>query len=518
LRTLQKISFIRILTIFRSGLTVAAFTLVSRIFGLIRELFIANLFGAGSTADAVNVAFKLPNLFRRIFGEGALSTVFIPIFNEKLIESDLSARKFTGKIFVLLTATLIALCIVMQLFMPSLMFLIAPGFYEDKDKFDLTVLLCRITVPYLIFISISALFGGILNSVRRFAAFAFSPVILSLVVVIGTQALQDKYGGAVSISISVILAGIVQVLFMYYCVRQANLTFPLIFQYKDKDVNRFLRNMGPATLSAGAGQLGLFVSQSIASFIPGAVSILSYADRIYQFPLSIIGITFGTILLPELSKIYKLNDLSAANFVQNKAIKVALLLSLPAAAGIIILSHPIIHIIFERGQFGAADTIKTAEAISAFAFGLPAFVLAKIITPIFYANGDTKTPLKITVLTLMANIIFNIILLKPFAHVGIALGTSIASWFNVWLLYRYAVKAGKLQLDESLKDYTLKILLSSGLMSLIIFTAKVYGNSYFYSSSTFVKVSYLSASIAAGGGTILVVVVALGLHKILLAK
>lgn len=506
------------MTIFRSGLTVAIFTLISRIFGLIRELFIANLFGAGATADVVNVAFKLPNLFRRIFGEGALSTVFIPIFNEKLLESDASARSFTGKIFVLLTATLIILTVVMLFFMPSLMYAIAPGFHEDIEKFNLTVLLCRITLPYLIFISIAALFGGILNSVRKFAAFAFTPVILSLIVVIGTLVLQKNYTPAVSVSLSVIIAGMLQVLFMFYCVRRANLSFPLVFQYKDPDVNKFLKNMGPATLSAGAGQLGLFISQSIASFIPGAVSILSYADRIYQFPLSIIGITFGTILLPELSKIYKSNDKGAANLVQNKAIKVALLLSLPAALGIVILSHPIIHIIYERGQFTPQDTIKTAQAISAFALGLPAFVLAKIITPIFYANGDTKTPLKITILTLIANIIFNIALMKPLQHVGIAFGTSMAAWLNVWLLHRYAKRFGTLQLDKSLVNYSFKILVSSFAMSLVILLIRDYGDAYYYSTSTLIKVGYLGASVAAGGSVIFLATIALGMHKILLSK
>lgn len=478
----------------------------------------ASLFGASTTADAVNVAFKLPNLFRRIFGEGALSTVFIPIFNEKLIESDLSARKFTGKIFVLLTLTLIILTIIMQLLMPSLMFVIAPGFYEDKDKFNLTVLLCRITLPYLIFISITALFGGILNSVRRFAAFAFSPVILSLVVVLGTLSLQKHYTSAISISISVIIAGILQVLFMFYCLKRANLTFPLVFKHKDKDVNKFLKNMGPATLSAGAGQLGLFLSQSIASFIPGAVSILSYADRIYQFPLSIIGVSFGTILLPELSKTYKLNDTHSANSIQNKAIKVALLLSVPAALGIISLSHPIIHIIYERGEFTVLDTTKTAEAISAFALGLPAFVLSKIITPIFYANGDTKTPLKITIFTLISNVILNIILMQPFAHVGIALGTAIAAWFNIWLSYKYAKRLGKLHLDKSLKNYSLKILLCSAITTVMILLFKYYGSSYYYSASMLVKVGCLGATVAFGGFTILVAAIWLDLHKILLSK
>ncbi|CAG2172373.1 unnamed protein product [Oppiella nova] len=247
---------------------VACFTLISRIFGLIRELFIASLFGATNIADSVNVAFKLPNLFRRIFGEGALVSSFIPIFNEKILES--------------------------------------------KD--------------------------------------------------------------------------------------------------------------------------------SATSFIEGAISILSYADRIYQFPLSLIGVTLGTILLPELSKIYKLNDLKQAVKIQNEAIKIGLLLSLPAAFGIIALADPIIHIIYERGEFSLEDRVKTAEAISAFAIGLPAFILIKILTPIFYANQDTKTPLKITIYSLIINTLLNIILMIKFSHVGIALGSSIAAWYNAFLLYKYTKK------------------------------------------------------------------------------
>jgi putative peptidoglycan lipid II flippase len=501
-----------------SGITIAFFTFLSRIFGLVRELFIASLFGAGSTADSVNVAFKLPNLFRRIFGEGALSTVFIPIFNEKMLQSRDAARNFTGEIFTLLLLTLVTLVILMQIFMPFLMFIIAPGFNEDKDKFDLTILLCRITMPYLIFISVTALFGGILNSVKKFAAFAFSPVILSIIVIVGTVILKKQLLSSVSISLSLLIAGCAQVIFMFYCIAKAGLTFPLIFKPSDKDVQKFLLNMGPATISSGTQQLNLFISQSIASFLPGAVSILSYADRIYQFPLSIIGVTFGTILLPELSKIYKINNFDQAARVLNKAIKAGLLLSMPAAFGIIALSQPIIHIIYERGAFTADDTIKTAQAISGFAIGLPAFVLIKILTPIFYANQDTKTPLKITIYSLATNTILNFILLVPLGTTGIALGSSAAAWYNVWLLSKYMQKYNGFSISPTIKLFFLKVLFSCVIMTLVILIIDYYYGVYFYSESLLLSILVLTTTIAAGVLIFLSMSLYLRLHKTLLLK
>jgi putative peptidoglycan lipid II flippase len=488
-------------TLFRSGIIVAIFTLISRIFGLARELFVASLFGANNIADSVNVAFKLPNLFRRVFGEGALSAVFIPIFNAKMLESTDSARHFTGCVFTILLIILVILIVLMQIFMPSLMFIIAPGFHEDHDKFKLTVTLCRITMPYLVFISVVALFGGILNSVKRFAAFAFSPVILSVTVIITTTILQQTIDQALSISWSLVVAGLLQIIFMFYCVARVGLSFPLVFEPFNQDMKKFLYNMGPATISSGVQQLNLFISQSIASFIEGAISILSYADRIYQFPLSIIGVTFATILLPALSRSYQMKDLVQVAKIQNNAIKISLLLSLPAAFGIMILSEPIIHIIYQRGAFTYLDTIKTAQAISAFAIGLPAFILSKILMPIFYANQDTKTPLRITLYSLTANTLLNVILMMPFDHVGIALGSSIAAWYNIWLLCKYAKKYGDFFIDKKLFAYCGRVLLSCGIMVLIIFIIKYFYSEYFYSEYFLVKFAMLAVTILAGAIT-----------------
>ncbi|MCC8418462.1 MAG: murein biosynthesis integral membrane protein MurJ, partial [Rickettsia endosymbiont of Glossina mortisans submortisans] len=467
--------------LFRSGVVVAFFTLISRIFGLVREQFIASLFGSTPMGDSINVAFKLPNLFRRIFAEGALSSVFIPIYNEKMLISKKAANNFSGEVFTLLLLTLIVIIALMQIFMPQLMLFIAPGFHGKKEKFELTVFLCRITIPYLIFVSLTALLGGILNSVKKFAAFAFSPVILSVCVIIFTLTFDNYIESTISISLSLIIAGILQVSFMFVCVKRADLNFPIIFNPSDPDVKKLLINMGPATISSGVQQLNLFISQSIASFIEGAISILSYADRIYQFPLSIIGTSFSTILLPELSKIYKSNDIVAAKKIQNNAIRMGLLLSLPATFGIIILSHPIINIIYERGVFTPQDTTNTAEAISAFALGLPAFILAKILTPIFYANGDTKTPLKITLFSIIINTGMNLLLMDSLKHIGIAVGTSIAAWYNLGLLYSYTTKQNKLHIEAGIKLFCGKILLCCIIMSIIIALIKYYYLEYFYS-------------------------------------
>ncbi len=499
---------------FRSSIIVAFFTLISRIFGLARELFIASLFGANDTADGVNIAFKLPNLFRRIFGEGALSSAFIPIFNEKILESDAKARKFSGKIFTILLISLVLIVGLMQIFMTSVMFIIAPGF--TGEKLELTILLCRITMPYLICISIASLFGSILNSLKRFASFAFIPVILSLSVIFGTLIL-NKQGIAypISVSLSVLVAGLLQVAFMLYCIIKARMTFSLSLNLGCGDVRRFLANMWRTTIGSGATQLHLFFSQSIASFIPGAVSTLAYADRIYQFPLSIIGITFSTILLPELSKIYKQNDLTQALNVQNKAIKIGLTLSIPAAIGIIMLSHPIIHIIYERGAFTAEDTIKTARAIAVFSFGLPAFVLSKILTPIFYASGDTKTPLRITINSLIINSILNLVLMIPFGYLGIAFGSLIAAWYNVWLLYKSANKLGKLFILPEMKIFCVKLFVGCFFMLLVLMLFNSYYGIYLYSESLGIKTLALGSSIISAMLIFLLVSIYSGLIKMI---
>lgn len=502
----------------KSGLIVAFFTLLSRFFGLARELFIAATFGSTAVADCVNIAFKFPNFFRRIFGEGALSAVFIPIFNEKLLSSKNDARIFTGEIFTLLLLVLIVLTLLMQIFMPYLMVIIAPGFFAEGDKYDLTVLLCRMTMPYMIFVSITALFGGMLNSIGRFAAFAFVPIIMNISVIIVTIALRSDIAPQYGVAISLIVAGILQVGFMFYCVYRNDLTFPLKFNPKDKDVSKLLRNMGPATLGSGTQQLNLFISQSIASFIPGAVSILSYADRLYQLPLALIGITFGTILLPELSKIYSSGNLDKANILQNRAAQVGFLISLPAMVGLFVLAHPIIYLIFQRGEFTSSDTTLTANALAVFSLGLPAYVFAKILIPIFYANQDTRTPFKISVKSLVVNVTLNIALMIPFGYIGIAAGSSLAAWYNVYLLNKHAKTYGNYTLSTETFSVLTKIAICSLLMGEFIYISLGQIEEYFYNDSLIIRAASLLGTITLAIALYLIMVIIFKLHKILFNK
>jgi putative peptidoglycan lipid II flippase len=481
-------------TLFKSGFIVACCTFLSRIFGLTRELFIAAVFGTGSAADSVNVAFKLPNLFRKIFAEGALSLVFIPIFNQKLTSSEKDAKRFAGEVFGFLILVLFALIFLMEVFMPQIILILAPGFHHTKEKYELTILLSRITMPYLIMISLVALYGGILNSIGKFFAFAFSPVIMNIVIISFAFFLKNRLLPEFAISIALVIAGILQLFFMLISVYKSGMLFKIHISKPDDDAKILAKGLGPAILTSGVAQLNLFISQSIASFIPGAVSILSYAERIYQFPLSIIGIAFGTILLPQLSQLYKMQKFTEAHKMLNEAIKISLFLSIPCLFGIYALKFEIINIIYQRGAFTEQDTISTANAMAAFAVGLPAFILAKVLMPAFYARNDTKTPMRLTIYSLSLNTILNIVLMYPFEHIGIALGSSIAAWVNIYFLAKYS----DLHLKKNIISEIVKTLISSVMMVICIYILKYLLHDQIYFGSALLKASYLLAIIIFG--------------------
>ena len=483
---------------FKSGFIVAFCTLLSRIFGLFRELCVAAIFGTSQVADSVNVAFKLPNLFRRIFGEGALSLVFIPLFNQKLANSQKEAKRFSGEIFGFLIVILVILILVLEILMPQIIFVIAPGFHLMPEKYFLTILLSRITIPYLFFISFVALYGGILNSIGQFFSFAISPVIMNIVIILYTLSLKNYILPEFAISISMILAGILQLAFMIFSAYKYGMLFKIRFTKPSNDTKVLAKALVPAILTSGIAQLNLFISQSIASFIPGAVSILSYAERIYQFPLSIIGIAFGTILLPKLSKLYKMNEIKEASKTLNDAIKASLLLSIPCFFGIYALKFEIIHIIYQRGIFTEMDTINTSNTMAAFAVGLPAFILSKVLMPVFYARNDTKTPLKITAYSLSLNTILNIIFMYQAGVIGIALGSSIASWVSIYLIlyFIHSPQGDKLiVLDAEIVNSILKILICSLIMTIFIFCAKYLLYNQLHLGFTIIKACYLLAII-----------------------
>lgn len=480
------------MSLIRSGTIVTLFTLLSRFVGLARELFIAYCFGASSTADSVNIAFKLPNLFRRVFGEGALSLVFVPIYNQKLLQSQDKASHFASKVFWMLGFWLSFITLVMELLMPQLMMILAPGFYTDPEKFLHTIFLCRITTPYLIFVCLCALFGGALNSHRKFALFAFVPSLVSMMIIALPLLTEGMLATDTAMALGVLLAGIIQIILMYLGARKAGIRITFCHTaMRDKDIKTLIKKMVPASMTAGLMQINLFISQSISSFLPGAVSILSYAERLYQFPLSMIGIAFGTVLLPELSRLYKQNQIEDANHTQNNAIKLGLFLSCAAALGMIMLAEPIVHLVYERGEFDPADTARTAMTLQAFAIGLPAFTLNKIFLPFFYAKGDTKRPMMITGIVMLINTAANIILMQFWGVAGIAAGSSLAAWCGVGIMYYYAHIQG-----FSISSNFWKFLLSN-IVILICMGGCIYylqnlllGN--FYNESLLLKITILA--------------------------
>jgi len=504
------------MNLLKSGIIVTLLTLFSRIFGFAREVSFASIFGTNQIADCVNIAFKFPNLFRRILGEGALSTVFIPIYSKKLVASQKEAHKFSSEIFIMLTLMLICLTCILQILMPFLIILIAPGFLYNNEKYNLTITLCRITLPYVIFISITALFGGMLNSIRKFFAFAFVPIIMNICVLSILYLTKEIIKPHYSISYSLIISGIMQTIFMYFCLHKAGLKFSIALNFTDPDVKILIQRMGPATLSAGAQQINLFIAQSIASFLPRAISILSYADRLYQLPLSLVGVTFSTILLPELSKLYKNHNYIEANLLQNKAIKIAIIISIPTMFGLLTLSQMIVNLIYERGAFSLNDTQLTANALSILSFGLPAFTLVKILNPIFYANLDTKTPAKISLHSIIINIILNIVLAFNYSHLGIAMGSSITAWINFWLLKQHAKKIANFTISHDTKTLSVKVIICSLIMYLVILILlKYFVQLYYLTSILITKIIILFGIITVAIIVFTISAYLFNIHKIL---
>ena len=480
------------LSLIKSGVTIASLTFLSRIFGLLRELVIANFFGTNMFADSINTAFKFPNLFRRIFGEGALSAVFVPIYTQKYMISDKKAEKFASEIFSMLLLVLTLLTILFQIFMPFVIKLLAPGFIADTTKFNISVLLCRITMPYMFFISMSALLGGMANSHKHFASFAFIPIILNIAIIISALVGNNDITKSIYIAIGILFGGAMQFAFMLYATKCMGIKYKFApFTTLSKDSYLFLKNMIPATIGSSVTQINLFLSQAIASLAPGAISILSYSDRIYQFPLSIIGICFGTILLPTLSALYKADKNEEALELQTKALKLSIVLSFACAAGIISISHPIMHVIYERGAFTALDTINTAQTISIFALGLPAFIINKVVTPLFYARLDTTTPLKITLTTIICNIVLNFLLVGTYKHLGIAIGTTIASWFNVVLLLFFCRKNKIKITGVNISYFICKTTCASILMGIAVYFLSELFHSLLYMNNNIIKFMFL---------------------------
>jgi putative peptidoglycan lipid II flippase len=438
------------MALLHSVATVGSYTAISRVFGFIRDVLTAAILGAGPVADAFFVAQRLPNLFRSLFAEGAFSAAFVPLFTGTMAQHGKEqARIFAEDALAVLLTALLGFVLLAEIFMPTVIDVIAPGFRQAPEKFELAVDLARITFPYLLFIALVALQGGVLNSVERFAAAAATPILLNLFL-IAALLLMRHFGwrDGRALAWAVTAAGFAQFLWLLLACADAGLALRLPLPRLTQGVRRTLAVMGPGTIGAGVTQLNLLISTALASLLPsGSVSYLYYADRLNQLPLGVVGIAVGTAILPSLSRQVRLGDLPDAVATQNRGIELALLLTLPAAIALAVLATPILSVLFERGAFGPADTAATAAALSAYAAGLPAFVLIKVLAPAFFARHDTASPVKVAVAAMAVNLCLTLILMQFLAHVGIALATTMAGWLNALVLLALLTRRRHFQFD-----------------------------------------------------------------------
>jgi putative peptidoglycan lipid II flippase len=439
------------MALLRSVATIGSYTLLSRVFGFIRDILTAAILGAGPVADAFFVAQRLPNLFRSLFAEGAFSAAFVPLFAGTMAEHGReAARIFAEDALAVLLAALLGFVLLGEIFMPAVMRVIAPGFAEDPGKFGIAVELTRITFPYLLFIALVALQGGVLNSVDRFAAAAATPVLLNLFMITALL-LMNWFGwrDGRALAWAVTGAGLAQFLWLLSSCARAGLALRLPRPRLTPSVRRTLAVMAPGTIGAGVTQLNLLISTALASLLAGgSVSYLYYADRLNQLPLGVVGIAVGTAILPPLSRQIRLGQFADAVATQNRGIELALLLTLPAAVALALLATPILSVLFQRGAFSAADTAATAAALAAYAAGLPAFVLVRVLAPAFFARHDTATPVKTAVAAMAANLSLTLILMQFLAHVGIAVATTVAGWVNAFTLLALLLRRGHFHFDD----------------------------------------------------------------------
>ncbi|MBE9607523.1 murein biosynthesis integral membrane protein MurJ [Acetobacteraceae bacterium H6797] len=456
----------------RGVLTVGGWTMVSRILGFGRDMLIAASMGAGPVADAFFIALKLPNLFRRLFGEGAFNAAFVPAFTGTLaVEGRARARELAERMATLMTLWLSLLVVLGMVFMPQVIAVLAPGFHDDPLRFSLSVEMTRITFPYLLFICLTALVSGVLNGLDRFAAAAAAPVLfnlLSMAALLVLNPFVPTPGHA--LAWGVLASGVAQLAMVSYAAAKAGMALKLISVPRlTPEVKQVLRRMGPGVLGAGVTQLNLAIDVIIASTLPaGAVSFLYYADRVGQLPLGVIGAAIGTATLPVLARQLRQNQPYSAHRTMNRALEMSLALTLPAAGALMVVAWPVVSALFQRGAFGEFEANGTASALVAYALGLPAYVLVKAFAPGFFARGDTATPVKIGACAVALNLALNLLLAPVIAHVGIALSTSLAAWFNAAALGMVLARRRHFVPDRQLRHRLPRLLGAVALMALVL--------------------------------------------------
>lgn len=437
----------------RSLSTVSSLTFLSRILGYVRDVLIGSTFGDSGVSDAFFVALRLPNLFRRLFAEGAMNSSFIPIFTEiHRKEGKEKAIHFVGSVFSILSLILIILVLLFEGGMPFIMGIIAMGFKGNGEKLQLAINFGYLTFPYIFFIAIASLCASILNSLNRFFAATASPIILNLCAILAIILYSQnivKAGYALSFSISV--AGAIQFIWVFSACWRARVPIRPTRIHLTEKLKLLLKRMLPGIAGGGVYQINLLISDMIASFVPMAISYLSYADRINQFPLSLIGIAMGTVLLPIFSRQIQGERHEEALHMQNRALQFSFALTIPASVALMVISLPIIMTLFEHNKFTHEMSLNVAHVLSIVACALPANVVIKIFSAQFFSRGDTRFPVKAAIVSMLSNVIFNLILFQFFSYLGIALASTLSSWLNMSLLFYGLKKRQHIKIDARLK-------------------------------------------------------------------
>ncbi|MCG8441374.1 MAG: murein biosynthesis integral membrane protein MurJ [Caulobacterales bacterium] len=463
----------------RSTAVIGGLTGVSRILGFAREMLIAAVLGAGPVSDAFFVAFRLPNLFRRILAEGAFNSAFVPLYARRLEGGEEggppgetpteAAERFASETFAALITVLALLVLGFQLAMPFLVIGLAPGYADQPGWIARTTVLGLITMPYILFMSLSAMFGGVLSAHGRFAAFAFAPVLLNVVLVaLLLSPIGVEWQAARWLAWGVAVAGLAQCGVVYWGMRRQGVRLNWVKPRLTPGVKKVLTLGLPGALAAGATQINIVVSQQIASAKEGAVSWLSFADRLYQLPLGMIGIAMGVALLPTLSRRLRAGDEDGARQSLNRAIEIASFFTAPAAVALAVSASFWIQAIFEHGRFTAEDTANTTPMLIAFAAGVPAFIAVKVFAPGFFAREDTKTPMRYAIVAVLINMALGVSLFFAIGVTGVAIATSAAGWANTVLLARTLARDGLLRPDVRLLTRFPRILIASAVMGVVL--------------------------------------------------
>ncbi|AQX21643.1 putative peptidoglycan lipid II flippase [Bartonella sp. CDC_skunk] len=488
------------MNLIKKFITVASGTLTSRCFGFVREMLMAAALGTGPVSDAFNAAFRFPNTFRRFFAEGAFQTAFVPLFSKKITENGSeNACKFAEEVFGVLFSLLLLLTIVMELSMPFLVrTLIAPGFAEDATKFNATIRFTAIMFPYLACMSLAAMMGGMLNALQHYFVAAIAPVFLNIILIcVLTYAWiyqLDTWHIGLNLSWGVTVSGLVQLALITIALRKSGMKLSFRLPHFSPNVRQLLILAFPAAITGGITQINLLINTNIASSQSGAVSSLVYADRLYQLPLGVVGIAIATVLLPELTKALRNKKHTDSDELQNRAIEFSLFLTFPASVAFLLISNPIISLLFERGQFTSASTNNVAQLVQLYGIGLPAFVLIKVFIPNFFAREDTKTPMIFAGICVFINISLALTLFSCLSARGIVIAEITAGWVNILLLCGTLLKRGYWKYDAQLIKRIASLIIASFFMALTLY----YSISFFSAPLSPQASFFLRASSLAG--------------------